>query len=238
MEGKTPAPRAHEFAWAHGDFHVDGMDNIAEGRDKTARRARGPQPENVLLVATAQVHGHCRLTKRDAVSGAWTWVPPERPSTDVVLHPLKADILAPIARARSLLNGGMASSLGLHPAARRHRHRRIIAPQTAGVDVDRSFRIGMWTSQLVKGFGRRPLAGRSCVVRGRRSKASQGGNRGQEGAPVWSGATYGDFRIADGSRVSPRGPVARNLGGGNDDDERVWSRGCAALARARRSGED
>ena len=30
-------------------------------------------------------------------------------------------------------------------------------------------------------FGRRPLAGRSCVVRGRRSKASQGGNRGQEG---------------------------------------------------------
>jgi hypothetical protein len=32
--------------------------------------------------------------------------------------------------------------------------------------------------------------------------------------------------------------VARNLGGGNDDDERVRSRGCAALARARRSGED
>ena len=61
--------------------------------------------------------------------------------------------------------------------------------------------------------------------------------RGCRGA-VWSGATYGDFRIADGSRVSPRGPVARNLGGGNDDDERVRSRGCAALARARRSGED
>ena len=61
--------------------------------------------------------------------------------------------------------------------------------------------------------------------------------RGCRGA-VWSGATYGDFRIADGSRVSPRGPVARNLGGGNDDDERVRSRGCAALARARWSGED
>ncbi len=76
---------------------------------------------------------------------------------------------------------------------------------------------------MVKGFGRRPLGGRSCVVRGRRSKASQGGNRGQEGAPVWSGATYGDFRIADGSRVSPRGPVGRNLGG-NDDDERVLAR--------------
>ena len=27
---------------------------------------------DVLLVATAQVHGHCLLTKRDAVFGAWT----------------------------------------------------------------------------------------------------------------------------------------------------------------------
>ena len=70
----------------------------------------------------------------------------QAPSTDVVLHPLKADILAPIARARSLLNGGMASSLGLHPAARRHRHRRIVgaadgrsrreaAVQVATVDI-------------------------------------------------------------------------------------------------------
>jgi hypothetical protein len=62
----------------------------------------------------------------------------EAPSTDVVLHPLKADIPAPNTRARSLLNGGMASSLGLHPAARRLRHRRFIAPQTAGVDVERT----------------------------------------------------------------------------------------------------
>ncbi len=38
-------------------------------------------------------------------------------------------------------------------------------------------------SASVKGFGRRPLAGRPCVVRGRRPKASQGGNRGQEGGP-------------------------------------------------------
>ena len=48
-----------------------------------------------------------------------------------------------IPRARSLLNGGMASSLGLHPAARRHRHRRTIAPQTAGVDVERSLKIAV-----------------------------------------------------------------------------------------------
>ncbi len=35
MDGKSPAPTAHEFACAHGDFQVDGMDNIAEGRDET-----------------------------------------------------------------------------------------------------------------------------------------------------------------------------------------------------------
>ena len=55
---------------------------------------------------------------------------------------------------------------------------------------------------------------------------------------VWSGAAYGDFRIADGSRLSPRGLVARNLGGGTDDGRRVWSRVCAGLARARRSEKD
>src|SRR5271166_2517693 len=100
--------------------------------------------------------------------------------------------------------------------------------------------IGLLTpvTASVKGFGRRPLAGQWCVVRGRRSKASQGGNRGQEGAPVWSGATYGDFRIADGSGVWPRGPVARNLGGGNDDDDRVRSRGCGRLVQAWHSAED
>ena len=36
-------------------------------------------------------------------------------------------------------------------------------------------------SAPLKGFGRRPLAGRSGWARGRRSKASQGGNRGEEG---------------------------------------------------------
>ena len=35
----------------------------------------------------------------------------------------------------------MTSSLGLHPAARRQRHRRIIAPQTAGVDVKGTLQI-------------------------------------------------------------------------------------------------
>src|SRR5271165_705477 len=104
------------------------------------------------------------------------------------------------------------------------------------VGVHRDQHLALDMVALIRGFRTPARCGRSCVVRGRRSKASQGGNRGQEGAPVWSGATYGDFRISDGSRVSRREPVARNLGGGNDDDERVRSRGCAALARARRSG--
>jgi len=35
VEEKTPAPRAHDFARARRDFDVDGMDNVAEGRDET-----------------------------------------------------------------------------------------------------------------------------------------------------------------------------------------------------------
>ena len=35
VEEKTPAPRAHDFARARRDFDVDGMDNVAEGRDGT-----------------------------------------------------------------------------------------------------------------------------------------------------------------------------------------------------------
>ena len=41
---------------------------------------------------------------------------------------------------------------------------------------------GSGTTASVKGFGRRPLVGRSCELWGRRSKASQGGNRGDVGA--------------------------------------------------------
>ena len=74
-------------------------------------------------------------------------------STRVFGLNIAALFLAPIARARSLLNGGMASSLGLHPAARRHRHRRIVGPQTAGVDVNRSLRIA--TVYVAVGIRRR-----------------------------------------------------------------------------------
>jgi hypothetical protein len=46
----------------------------------------------------------------------------------------------------------------------------------------------------VKGFGRRPFA-TVGLRRGRRLKASQGGNRGEVGGPFGERA-YGDFRIA------------------------------------------
>ena len=78
-----------------------------------------------------------------------------------------------------------------------------------------------------EGFGRRPLAGRSCGVRGRRSKASQGGNRGEEGGCL-AGATYGDLRIAEERGRVARGPVARGVRRREaTDGERVRSRGCA-----------
>ena len=100
----------------------------------------------------------------------------------------------------------------------------------------------LWTSAVNvavgEGFWMRPLARRSCGLWGRRSKASQGGNRGQEWALVWLGAIYGDLRIADCSRVSQRGRMACSLAGGTDDSGRVRSLGCAGLARARRPEED
>ena len=68
---------------------------------------------------------------------------------------------------------------------------------------------------------------------------------------IFSPARVGDQWLVDGGLSNPVPvsvcralgadviiAVTRNLGGGNDDDERVRSRGCAALARARRSGDD
>ena len=56
VEEKTPAPRAHDFARARRDFNVDGMDNVAEGRDETVepliqRVARIARLAGMLLIA-------------------------------------------------------------------------------------------------------------------------------------------------------------------------------------------
>jgi hypothetical protein len=55
---------------------------------------------------------------------------------------------------------------------------------------------------------------------------------------VWSGATYGDFGVADGALMGIPRPVGRIVAGGSDHGGRGWPRVCAGLARARRSEED
>ena len=61
-------------------IRADALDKwlVAMRAGELMRSWRGGLPiyrfHDVLLVATAQVHGHCRLTKRDAVFGAWTGV--------------------------------------------------------------------------------------------------------------------------------------------------------------------
>ena len=53
--------------------------------------------------------------------------------------------------------------------------------------------------------------------------------RGGRGA-VWLGASYGDLKVADGSRVGLRGPEAAILIDGHVGDERVRSRAYEGLA--------
>jgi hypothetical protein len=60
--------------------------------------------------------------------------------------------------------------------------------------------LGMGLSAMVKGFRRRPFAGTEVRVGGRRWKASQGGNRGEEGGWFGGGGLWG---FEDGGR--PRG---------------------------------
>ena len=88
-----------------------------------------------------------------------------------------------------------------------------------------------WTPASVKGFGRRPLR-RLGVRRGRRSKASQGGNRGEVGGPFGERA-YGDLRIADGWRARRRQSATLGVFSGSADGWRfsmATMRGSEALA--------
>ena len=56
---------------------------------------------------------------------------------------------------------------------------------------------------------------------------------GRKGA-VWSGATYGDLRIAGGRLVGLRERVARIVLGGSEDDGVFRGRGCEGRVWARR----
>ena len=87
--GRTPASQAHNRdllrAWANG-LSKEFADRIHDIDAQTALRA-GPFVSNLVashprhrfhdavLVATAQIHGHGLLTRRDTTFGAWTDIP-------------------------------------------------------------------------------------------------------------------------------------------------------------------
>ena len=90
------------------------------------------------------------------------------------------------------------------------------------------------TSALLKGFGCRPFAGALGLGAGPGSESLvRRKPRGGRGA-VWLGASYGDLKVADGSRVRLRGSAAAILIDGNVGDERVRSRAYEGPALARR----
>ena len=104
-----------------------------------------------------------------------------------------------------------------------------------GVHRTKTWRLTRWPSY--EGFGRRPLRRRSCGFGGRRSKARQGGNRGQDGGRLASGS-YGDLRIADGWRARCRQLAALSVLSGSGDGGCFRWRRCAAARRSHRSEGD
>ena len=76
---------------------------------------------------------------------------------------------------------------------------------------------------LVKGFGGRPFTGRSGEVRGRRSKASQGGNRGEEGRWLIGRDLWG---FEDRGRLAC---VAAEAGGAQCCRRERGRRGCSVV---------
>ena len=120
-------------------------------------------------------------------------------------------------------------------AANRHAQPKATAPHFYSTQTCRC-RSRPWTPQLVKGFGRRPFA-TVQLDRGRRSKASQGGNRGEVGGPFGERA-YGDLRIADGWRARWRRPAALGVFVGSGGVGRFRWRRYAGARRWPRSQED
>ena len=88
-----------------------------------------------------------------------------------------------------------------------------------------------------EGFGRRPFADGRAGPRGRRSKASQGGNRGEVWGPFGERA-YGDLRIADGWRARRRRSATLGVFSGSAEVGGFRWRRCAGARRWPRSQED
>jgi hypothetical protein len=88
-----------------------------------------------------------------------------------------------------------------------------------------------------EGFRAPALCDGWTCARGRRPKASQGGNRGKVGGPFGERA-YGDLRVADGRRARRRRPAAFCVVGGSGDGGGFRWRRCAGARRSHRSKED
>jgi hypothetical protein len=83
---------------------------------------------------------------------------------------------------------------------------------------------------LIRGFRMSALCRRAGTGAGPASESLvRRKARGGRGA-VWLGASYGDLKVADGSRVGLRGREALTLIDGNVGEERVRSRAYEGLA--------
>jgi hypothetical protein len=131
--------------------------------------------------------------------------------------------VGPVHPARSLDRSRRAGLGSISPVRQAVGERPVLyAQRTTGLDVKGTLRIAALEVVVGEGFRTPAPSERWCAMRGRRSKASQGGNRGEEGRCL-VGAIYGDLRIADGARTSARRPAAWSLVGGRNEDEPVRS---------------
>jgi hypothetical protein len=151
----------------------------------------------------------------------------------------------------SAFNTGQCNDYRLCPRRTGTSPSRVIGPRVGLVaakscDGLTTRNTGVWSASLacepqrrttlVKGFGRRPLR-RLGVRWGRRSKASQGGNRGEVGGPFGERA-YGDLRIADGWRARRRQSPTLGVFSGSVDGRGFRWRRCAGARRWPRSQKD
>ena len=88
--------------------------------------------------------------------------------------------------------------------------------------------------QKVKGFGRRPIATVEARCRGRRPKASQGGNRGKEEARFGWAGPMGILGSRRGSPMWRRGCKAAGVIVRSEHDALFRGRGCERRVWARR----
>ena len=104
--------------------------------------------------------------------------------------------------------------------------------------VHRDQDLGLDSLALIRGFRTpAPCKDGGAGSGGRRSKARQGGNRGQDGGRLASGS-YGDLRIADGWRARCRQLAALSVLSGSGDGGCFRWRRCAGARRSHRSEGD